>query len=140
MRLISGTPDEYGMNFDVVLTLEAALQDWYERLSPYTKFDRNINVNIFPPAIDTHRLNVSWLWTTYTSMLAVFMWPAIDIALTEIPEHISLPVRYQVAVRKYSVSALQFMASASKLLDNRMSPQVFQICMAYYPFTCPLMI
>jgi len=137
MRLISGTSDKYGMNFDVVCTLELALQEWYNRLSPYTKFDANINVFTFPPAIDAHPSNMSWLRIAYTSMLAVVMWPAVDITLTEIPEHVSLPDRYQKAVRKYCTSAVQLMASANKLLNNCMSPQVFQICMAYYPFTCP---
>jgi len=118
--LISGTPDEYGMNFDAVRAQEAALQEWYDQLSHYTKFDGNINVDIFPPAIDTHQSNVSWLRTTYTSLMAVYMWPAVDIVL--------------------SASALRYMASGSKLLDNRMSPQIFQICTGYYPSHVLLMI
>ena len=128
------------MNFDAVRAQEAALQEWYDQLSHYTKFDGNINVDIFPPAIDTHQSNVSWLRTTYTSLMAVYMWPAVDIVLSEIPEHVSLPEQYQMAVRRYCASALRYMASGSKLLDNRMSPQIFQICTGYYPSHVLLMI
>jgi len=44
--LISGAPDEHGMNFHLILTEEVAMQDWYERLSHYPKFNENINVNM----------------------------------------------------------------------------------------------
>lgn len=121
------------MNFSLVGDMESELQKWYDLRTYFTRFDGDININVFPPVIQEVPGNVAWLRCTYSSIPAVYLWHAVEIALTTFTGDEPLPPKYQEAVTRYCQSGLRMTASARRVLNDHFSPQVFQMCISYYP-------
>lgn len=107
--------------------LDIEIEQWYHRLPPTIRFDRDIRVDAFPaygrlaPLVED---NVAWLRGSYMAIPAMAYWEPAFTAATG-PSNTELSGEHREAVIKFQLGFMRYVASARQYLDEKFHPLVW---------------
>lgn len=107
--------------------LESELFEWYNALPEPIQFDRNLDLDTFPPP--EIEGNVAWLRSTYLTCPGIFSWPAAQEATRTSTQ--PLTPEQEDGVNKLYKTILDYTASAYQMVDGRLNPQVWTHAQRY---------